>query len=142
MVLPNPSRRRIGVALALAGAATVLGVAPAGAEPAAPTVPRGYPVIVDDVLGPHDPGFWNPAIAGTRILTPIEPGVRVYCASGIEPPPGCSTLNMRDWTSPQRPLAPVDVPRIGGPPLRVWADILPRWEQGSLSELAQQLLTR
>ncbi|MDN5759670.1 MAG: hypothetical protein L0H59_14240 [Tomitella sp.] len=142
MVLPNPSRRRIGVGLALAGAAAVLGAAPAGAEPAGPSVPRGYPVIVDDVLGPHDPGFWNPAIPGTRILTPVEPGVRVYCASGIEPPPGCSTLDMRDWTSPQRSLVPVDVPMIGGPPLRVWADVLPRSDQGYLSALARHLPVR
>lgn len=84
---PHPLRRRIGGVLAAAGAAAVLGAVPAGADPA-PSVPRGYPVPVDDVLGPQDPGFWDPAVEGTRILTPVGPGVRVDCASGFEPPPG------------------------------------------------------
>ncbi len=142
MSLPIPSIRRTGVVLALAGATVALGSAPAGAEPATPSIPRGYPQIVDDVLGPQDPGFWNPEVPGTRVLTPVEPGVRVYCASGFEPTPGCSTLDMRDWSSPQRDLVFVDVPMIGRPPLRVWMDVLPRLDEGSLGQLAERLLPR
>ncbi|WP_433607935.1 hypothetical protein [Prescottella agglutinans] len=142
MSLPIPSIRRTGVVLALAGATVVLGSAPAGAESATPSIPRGYPQIVDDVLGPQDPGFWNPEVPGTRVLTPVEPGVRVYCASGFEPTPGCSTLDMRDWSSPQRDLVFVDVPMIGRPPLRVWMDVLPRLDEGSLGQLAERLLPR
>lgn len=142
MALPIPSRRRIGVVLALAGATVLLGAAPAGAEPATPSIPRGMLRVVDDVLGPQDPGFWNPAVPGTRVLTPVEPGVRVYCASGFEPTPGCSTLDMRDWSSPQRNLVFVDVPVIGRPPLRVWMDVLPRLDEGSLGQLTEHLFAR
>ncbi|WP_430336237.1 hypothetical protein [Rhodococcus sp. ACT016] len=142
MALPIPSRRRTSVVLGLAGVAVVLGAAPVAAEPATPAVPRGYPQIVNDVLGPQDPGFWNPDVRGTRVLTPVEPGVRVYCASGFEPTPGCSTLDMRDWSSPQRDLVFVDVPMIGRPPLRVWMDIIPRLDEGSLGQLTERLLTR
>lgn len=142
MSLPIPSIRRIGVVLALAGATVVLGSAPAGAEPATPSIPRGYPHIVNHVLGPQDPGFWNPEVPGTRVLTPVEPGVIVACASGFEPTPGCSTLDMRDWSSPQRTLVFVDVPMMGRPPLRVWMDVLPRLDEGSLGQLAERLLPR
>lgn len=142
MALPTPSRRRLGVVLALAGATVWLASAPAGAGPATPSIPRGSLVTVNDVLGPQDPGFWNPDVRGTRVLTPVEPGVRVYCASGFEPTPGCSTLDMRDWSSPQRDLAFVDVPMIGRPPLRVWMDVLPRLDEDTLGQLMDHLFTR
>ncbi|MDH6680546.1 hypothetical protein M2284_004775 [Rhodococcus sp. LBL1] len=57
MALPIPSSRRIGVVLALAGATVSLGSAPVGAEPATPSIARGMPRIVDDVLGLQNPGF-------------------------------------------------------------------------------------
>ncbi|GAB2655887.1 hypothetical protein ABI214_08125 [Prescottella soli] len=142
MALPIPSGRRTGVVLALAAATVLIGSAPAGAEPANPSTPRGYPQAVDDVLGPQDPGFWNPDVPGTRVLTPVEPGVRVYCANRFEPTPGCSTLDMRDFSSPQRPLVFVDVPVIGWPPLRVWTDVLPRLDEGSLGQLMERFFAR
>ncbi|MFZ2175705.1 MAG: hypothetical protein WAW17_17045 [Rhodococcus sp. (in: high G+C Gram-positive bacteria)] len=142
MALPIPSGRRTDVVLALAVATVLIGSAPAGAEPATPSIPRGALMSVKDVLGPQDPGFWNPDVPGTRILTPVEPGVSVYCASGFEPTPGCSTLDMRDWSSPQRDLVFVDVPVIGRPPVRVWMDILPRLDEGSLGQLMEGLFAR
>ncbi|MFC9516895.1 hypothetical protein ACFTSD_14285 [Nocardiaceae bacterium NPDC056970] len=141
MALPIPTARRTGVLLALAAATVAFGAAPVGAEPANPPVPRGYPQIVNDVLGPQDPGFWNPDVPGTRILTPVEPGVRVYCASGFEPTPGCSTIDMRD-SSPQWPLVFVDVPMFGRPPLRVWMDVIPRFNEGSSGQLLEHIFTR
>ncbi|SDD25666.1 hypothetical protein [Rhodococcus tukisamuensis] len=142
MALPIPSGRRTGAFLALAAATVLIGSAPAGAEPATPSIPRGSLVIVNDVLGPEDPGFWNPDVPGTRVLTPVEPGVEVLCASGFEPTPGCSTLDMRDWSSPQRDLVFVDVPVIGRPPLRVWMDIIPRLDEGPLGHLMERLFAR
>ena len=144
MALPIPSGRGTGAALALAlAAATVLiGSAPAGADPATPPIPRGSQVFVNDVLGPQDPGFWNLDVPGTRVLTPLEPGVSVVCTSGFEPVPGCSTLDMRDWSSPQRSLVFVDVPVLGRPPLRVWMDILPRLDEGALGQLTEHLFPR
>ena len=136
-----PVRRRLGGALALAGALGALGVAPVGAEPTAPPIPRGMPQVVDDVLGPQDPGFWNPAVPGTRVLTRVEPGVQVACATGFEPTISCSTLDMRDLRSPQRSLGFVDVPVIGGPSLRVWMDY-PRWGDGSTGELTDRVIAR
>ncbi|WP_072691355.1 hypothetical protein [Rhodococcus marinonascens] len=133
MVLPIPSRRRTGVVLALAGVTVLLGSAPVGAEPATPSIPRGMLRIVDDVLGPQNPGFWNPEVSGTRVLTPVEPGVIVACASGFEPTISCSTIDRREL-SPQRRLVFIDVPAIGEPPLRVWIDVLPRLDEGSLGE--------
>ena len=142
MALPIPSRRHLGVVVALAGATVLIGTAPAGAEPASPSIPRGSLVIVNDVLGPQDPGFWNPDVPATRILTPVEPGVNVYCLSGFEPTTGCSTLDMRDWSSPQRSLMFVDMPVIGRPPLRLWMDILPRLDEGPLGQLMNHLSAR
>lgn len=142
MALPTASGRRTGVVLALATATVLIGSAPAGAEPAAPPVPRGALRMVDDVLGPQDPGFWNPEVRGTRVATPIEPDAKVFCASGFEPTPECSTLDMRDWSSPQRSLVFVDVPMLGRPPVRVWMDVLPRLDEGALGQLMARLLTR
>ena len=107
-----------------------------------PLTPRGSQVFVHDVLGPQDPGFFNPDVPGTRVLTPVEPGVGVVCTSGFEPVPGCSTLDMRDWSSPQRSLVFVDIPVIGRPPLRVWMDILPRLDEGALRQLMEHLFRR
>ncbi|WP_016884898.1 MULTISPECIES: hypothetical protein [unclassified Rhodococcus (in: high G+C Gram-positive bacteria)] len=142
MALPIPSGRRTGSILALAAATVLIGSAPADADPATPAIPRGSQVFVNDVLGPQDPGFWNPDVPGTRVLTPVEPGVSVVCTSGFEPVPGCSTLDMRDWSSPQRSLVFVDVPVIGRPPLRVWMDILPRLDEGALGQLMEHLFPR
>lgn len=142
MALPIPSGRRTGAALVLAAATVLIGAAPAGADPATPPIPRGSLVFVHDVLGPQDAGFWNPDVRGTRVLTPVEPGVSVVCTSGFEPVPGCSTLDMRDWSSPQRSLVFVDVPVIGRPPLRVWMDILPRLDEGALGQLTEHLFPR
>ena len=88
MALPIPSARHTGTALALAAATVLIGSAPAGADPANPSIPRGPLVFVNDVLGPQDLGFWNPDVPGTRVLTPVEPGVSVVCTSGFEKPPG------------------------------------------------------
>ncbi|MDN5722036.1 MAG: hypothetical protein L0H20_03390 [Corynebacterium sp.] len=129
-----------GAVCASVVAAGVLGAASANAEPAAPPIPRGMPAVVDTVLGPDDPGFWDPAVDGTRVLTPVEPGVRVACATGFEPVISCSTLDMRDLTSPQRTLAFIDVPTLGGP-LRVWFDY-PRWGGGSTAAVNEQLIER
>lgn len=63
----------------------------------------------------------------------------MYCVSGYETPPGCSTTHMTDWTSGQRDLVHIDVPMIGRPSLRVWMDILPRLNEGSLGQLVQFL---
>ncbi|WP_305091629.1 hypothetical protein [Prescottella sp. R16] len=61
--------------------------------------------------------------------------------SGYESPPGCATLDWH-WSSPQRDLVFVDVPMIGRPPVRVWTDILPRLNEGSLGQLLQRFFTR
>ncbi|MGO4205436.1 hypothetical protein AB4Z09_27605 [Rhodococcus sp. TAF43] len=141
MALPTLSGRRTGVVLAMACAAIVLGSSPAGAEPASPSIPRGGLAAVNDVLVPQDPGFWNPEVRGTRVLTPIRPGETVYCVSGYETPPGCATLD-KHWSSPQRDLVFVDVPMIGRSPVRVWMDILPRLNEGSLGQLLQRFFAR
>lgn len=120
------------------GALGILGAATAAAQPAAPPIPRGMPMVVSDVMGPGDPGFWDPAVSGTRVLTPVEPGVRVACATGFEPVISCNTLDMRDLGSPQRQLGFVDVPTLGGP-LRVWFDY-PRWGDGSTGEVNERII--
>ncbi|MBB1023693.1 MULTISPECIES: hypothetical protein [unclassified Dietzia] len=136
----SPTRRRLGLALAVAAAATALGPTTATAAPANPgdvapglEIPRGMPQIVSDVLGPDDPAFWNPAISGTRVLTPIEPGAEVACATGFVPVISCSTGGRSPYGPGQRTLEFVDVPVIGGAPLRIWVD-LPRWGDGSTGE--------
>lgn len=128
-----------GAVCASVGALGVLGAASANAGPATPPIPRGMPAAVDDVLGPADPGFWDPAVDGTRILTPVEPGVRVACATGFEPVLSCSTLDMRDVTSPQRQLGFVDAPTLGGPALRLWFDY-PRWGDGSTASANDRVI--
>ena len=135
------SMMRVGttVAAAALGAICVVGAAPAGAQPAAPPIPRGMPMVVSDVLGPGDAGFWDPAVGGTRVWTPVEPGVEVACATGFVPVISCSTLDMRDLTSPQRTLQFVDVPALGGAPLRVWFDY-PRWGDGSTAAVNERLI--
>lgn len=135
------SMTRVGAAVSAValGALGVVGAAPADAQPAtAPPIPRGMPMVVSDVLGPGDPGFWDPAISGTRVLTPVEPGVEVACATGFDPVISCSTLDMRDLTSPQRSLQFVDVP-TGGPPLRMWFDY-PRWGDGSTAAVNERVI--
>ncbi|MFN3340315.1 MAG: hypothetical protein ACK40Z_11510 [Dietzia sp.] len=143
----SPTRRLLGLALALAGAATVLGPATATATPAnpeqatpTPAIPRGMPQIVSDVLGPSDPAFWNPAVPGTRVLTPIEPGGEVACATGFVPVISCSTAHRSPYGSPQRTLEFIDVPVPGGPPLRVWFDV-PRLGDGSTEEPVRRIVT-
>lgn len=138
--MSTPTRRRLGLAMAVAAAATALGAAPALAAPSTPEtappmppIPRGMPQIVTDVLGPNDPAFWNPAISGTRVLTPIEPGVEVACATGFVPVISCSTGHRSPFGPAQRSLEFIDVPVIGGAPLRIWVD-LPRWGDGSTGE--------
>lgn len=125
-------------AIAAGVAGSVIGAAPATAQPSAPPIPRGMPQVVTDVLGPRDPGFWNPAVNGTRVLTPVEPGVEVACATGFEPVISCSTLDMRDFT-PQRSLGFIDVPTIGGPALRMWFDY-PRWGDGSTGDVNRRVI--
>lgn len=139
MPLTLPVRRRLGLVLAMAAAVTSLGTAPATADPAdqgpapTPRVPLGTPQIAGDVLGPADPAFWNPAVPGTRVLTPIEPHRQVSCLSGFVPVLNCWTINRFVLDPDHRPLAHVDVPMIGGAPLRIWVD-LPRWGDGSTGE--------
>lgn len=139
MPLTHPTRRRLGLALAIASAAAALGTASASADPAnpvaapVPAVRLGTPQIAGDVLGPADPEFWNPAAPGTRVLTPIEPHRQVSCLSGLVPVLNCWTINRYVLDPDHRPLAHVDVPVIGGPPLRIWVD-LPRWGDGSTGE--------
>lgn len=96
-------------------------------------------MVVSDVLSPGHPGFWNPAISGTRVLTPVEPGVEVACATGFDPVISCSTLDMRDLSSPQRSLQFVDAPTLGGPPLRMWFDY-PRWGDGSTAAVNERVI--
>lgn len=134
------TRRRFHLALAVAAAATALGPTSATAAPVnpaevAPTLetPRGMPRIVSDVLDPGDPAFWNPAISGTRVLTPIEPDAEVACATGFVPVISCHTGGRSPSGPAQRSLAFIDVPVIGGAPLRIWVD-LPRWGDGSTGE--------
>ncbi|WP_010540999.1 hypothetical protein [Dietzia alimentaria] len=143
---PMNARRlmmRVGTAVAASalGAICVVGAAPAGAQPAAPPIPRGMPMVVSDVLGPGDVGFWDPAVSGTRVWTPVAPGVEVACATGFTPVISCSTLDMRDLTSPQRSLQFVDLPTFSGPPLRMWFDY-PRWGDGSTAEVNDRIIAR
>ncbi|MCD2263047.1 hypothetical protein K3888_10070 [Dietzia aurantiaca] len=127
-----------GAVAASVGALGVLGAAPVGAQPAAPPIPRGIPMVVSDVMGPGDPGFWDPAVVGTRVLTPVEPGVKVACATGFEPVLSCSTLDMRELGSPQRTLQFIDVPTLGEP-LRIWFDY-PRWGDGSTAAVNERII--
>lgn len=131
----------IGAALAAACTVGVLGAASASAQPADASNTRGMPMVVSDVLGPGDPGFWDHAIDGTRVLTPVEPGVQVACATGFVPVISCSTLDMRDLSSPQRTLQFIDMPTLGGPPLRMWFDY-PRWGDGSTAEVNERIIDR
>ena len=142
-----PARRRLALAIAAAATATALGAAPALAAPSSPAttpptppIPRGMPQIVSDVLGPSDPAFWNPAVPGTRVLTPIEPGGGVACATGFVPVISCSTAHRSPYGSPQRALEFIDVPVPGGPPLRVWFDV-PRLGDGSTEEPIRRIVT-
>ena len=142
------TRRRIALAIALAGAVSVLGPAVASADPSRPVtagpIPGGRPggpQIIVDVLGSADPGFWNPAIPGTRVLTPIEPHRQVACLTRFVPVNSCWTVNRYQLMPGHRPLAHVDVPVIGGPPLRIWVD-LPRWGDGSTGEGSTRDLTQ
>lgn len=143
MRIDRLSRQGLGAVMAVAGAASAMGVASvvgasaAGAQEA-PPIPRGMPQVVTDVLGPQDAGFWDPAVAGTRVLTPVEPGVEVACATGFEPVISCSSLDMRTLGSPQRSLQFVDVPTLGGP-LRMWFDY-PRWGDGSTGAVNARLI--
>ncbi len=95
-------------------------------------------MVVSDVMGPGDPGFWDPAVVGTRVLTPVEPGVKVACATGFEPVISCSTLDMRELGSPQRTLQFIDVPTLGEP-LRIWFDY-PRWGDGSTAAVNERII--
>lgn len=138
MPLMSPARRRFSLALAIAAATTAVGSASAGAAPAeAPPAPapatRGLPESVTDVLGPADPAFWNAAVPGTRIVTPVDPRDEVICLTGFVPKLNCWTSEREVLAATMRPLAHVDVPMIGGPPLRIWVD-LPRWGDGSTGE--------
>lgn len=132
----SPVRRRFSLACAITAAATTLGSASAGAAPAdtAPAAPapatRGLPETVTDVLGPADPAFWNAAVPGTRIVTPIDPRDEVICLTDFVPALNCWTSERDALTATMRPLAHVDIPMIGGSPLRIWVD-LPRWGDGS-----------
>lgn len=137
----DSSRHRLGFALAIAGAVSIVGstaaAAPATAAPApaapAPAADRGLPQVVNDVLGPADPAFWNPGVPGTRVLTPVDPQDEVSCLAGFVPVINCWTKNRHELAATPRPLAHVDVPMIGGPPMRIWVD-LPRWGDGSTGE--------
>lgn len=147
----SPTRRRLGLAMAVAAAATALGTPPALADPAdagpdTPASPPGAltPEIMTDVLGPSDPAFWDPAAPGTRVLTPIEPHRQVSCLTGLVPLHVCWTVNRYQLVPEHRPLAHVDVPVIGGAPLRIWVD-LPLWGDGStgegrIAELTQEVI--
>lgn len=147
MTLTHHTRRRLSLALAIVGAATALGTASAGAVPAnagpsapTPQVPLGTPQVVHDVLGPTDPAFWNPTVPGTRVLSPIDSRDEVICLSGFVPVINCWTKNRGELASTQRPLVHVDVPMIGGTPLRLWVDH-PRWGDGSTGEGSTRELT-
>lgn len=122
------TRRGLGLVVATAGAMSVLGAGTATAQEV-PPIPRGMQQVVTDILGPQDAGFWDPAVPGTRVLTPVGPGVSVACATGFEPVISCSTLDMFTQGAAQRSLQFVDVPTLGGP-LRMWFDY-PRWGDGS-----------
>lgn len=132
-------------ALALAGAASLLVAAPVAAEPTTPQVRPGEHVVIRDVLGPRDPGFWDTAVPGTRIWAPVPTGAWVTCASGFVPVPSCTLLDR--WAGmTARDLLPVDVPVPGGP-LRVWfdrpqaSDVL-EWNNGSVAELITRFYLR
>lgn len=147
MPLTQSTRRRLGLALAMAGVATALGAASAGADPAdaggaapASEIPLSTPQVVSDVLGPTDPAFWNSAIPGTRVLTPINSRDEVICLSGFVPALNCWTNSKDELASTPRPLAHVDVPMLGGAPLRIWVDV-PRWGDGFTGEGSIRELT-
>lgn len=137
----SPKRPIIaGLAASAAVACPLLagGVGSAAAEPAPAEPPRGMPMVVDDVLQPGDPDFWNLAVRGTRVLTPLAAGDEVSCSAGFDPPVSCSTLDMYDLSSAQRVLEHVDVPVPGAAPVRVWFD-LPRWGDGSTAGLDERV---
>lgn len=136
-------RYRLRIALALAGSVSVVGTAVAVAAPAAVATPaaatpitdatRGLPQVVNDVLGPADPAFWNPAVPGTRVLTPVDPHDDVICLTGFVPVINCWTKEREGLTATMRPLAHIDVLVGSGAPMRIWVD-LPRWGDGSTGE--------
>ena len=142
---PGPQARTIGrsrhplrIAVASAGAAGLLASAAAVAAPVTAAAPmpspaRGLPEVVNDVLGPENPAFWNPAVPGTRVLTPVGPRDEVICLTGFVPVINCWTDSRHDLGSTPRPLAHVDVPVGSGAPMRLWVD-LPRWGDGSTGE--------
>lgn len=133
----NHSRHRLRIALALAGSVSLLGAAAAVAAPATaapiPGATRGLPHVVNDVLEPADPAFWNPAVPGTRVLTPVDPRDEVICLTGFVPVINCWTNSRHELASTPRPLAHVDVPAGSGAPMRIWVD-LPQWGDGSTGE--------
>ena len=111
----------------------------ASADPGPEAPPKGMPMVVDNVLQPSNPDFWNPGAEGTRVLTPLEDSDQVACSAGFTPPISCSTLNMSDLSSPQRVLEHVDIPTLGGP-IRVCIDV-PRWGDGSTGELNERIVS-
>ena len=133
------------IATRLVGSAIVsipllaFGAGAASADPGPVTPPKGMPMVVDDVLQPNNPDFWNLAAEGTRVLTPLEDGDQVACSAGFTPPVSCSKLNMSDLSMPQRVLEHVDIPTLGGP-IRVWIYV-PRWGDGSTGELGERLVS-
>lgn len=133
------------IATRLVGSAIVsipllaFGAGAASADPGPVTPPKGMPMVVDNVLQPNNPDFWNLAAEGTRVLTPLEDGDQVACSAGFTPPVSCSKLNMSDLSMPQRVLEHVDIPTLGGP-IRVWIDV-PRWGDGSTGELTERIVS-
>lgn len=70
------------------------------------------------------------------LCRPTAPGWRraeVICLPGVVPALNCGTSERDVLASTMRPLAHVDLPMIGSPPLRIWVD-LPRWGDGSTGE--------
>lgn len=59
------------------------------------------------VLGPSDPAFWNAAVPGTRILTPVDPRDDVICLTGFVPTLNCWAKERGVLAATMRPLAPV-----------------------------------
>lgn len=57
----------------------------------------------------------------------------MICLPGVVPALNCGTSERDVLASTMRPLAHVDLPMIGSPPLRIWVD-LPRWGDGSTGE--------
>ena len=137
MFLRFANGARLAAAAAVA-APLMLGAAAGTATADEP--PKGMPAVVDDVLQPGDPDFWNAAVAGTRVLTPLPEGTQVACSAGFEPPASCSTLDTRDLSAPQRVLSHVDVPVPGAAPVRVWFDT-PKWGDGSTAQINDMIIT-